>query len=506
VSGFWDIAGRAPDRVAVRNVDGSVATNGELLAASRSIASGLAAMGLRPGDGIAAVLPNHSSFFEVYLAAMESGLYFTPVSTHLQAGEISHVITDSRPGALIVHESLAAVAGAAAEAAGYDRGRRFVVGEAPGFRPIGELTGGTIDQAERVPGMTMMYTSGTTGKPKGVRKKRPEGDPAVTFGRIAELTAQGFGITPESGVHLVCGPLYHAGPFVGASTAVHLGHEIVLMDRWEAEACLRLIGTHQVTHTQMVPTMFHRLLKVPDRERYDVASVESVFHTGAPCPPDIKQQMMDWWGPVVYETYGGTESVATIATPRRWLQKPGTVGRPIIGVTVHILDDDGNEQPVGTPGDIYVETAGVTPPEYFNDPEKTAGMRRGTWVTLGDIGYLDEDGFLFLCDRKIDMVISGGVNIYPAEVEAALLNHAAVADAAVIGLPDEEWGEQVVAVVERAEGSNVDAEELIEHCRSLIAALKCPRKVVFVSDLPRLPNGKVEKRRLKEDGWLENAS
>ena len=504
-SGFWRVAAVDPDRIAIRDPDGTATSYGQLLETSRSMAAGFAASGLQPGDAVAAVLPNHHSFFVVYLAAMESGLYFTPVSTHLRPGEISHVITDSGAGLLIVHEDLADVAREAAEAADFEVSRRFVVGEASGFRPVEELQMPDAALPLRAPGNTMMYTSGTTGKPKGVRKPLPAGDPTEVFSRIAEITAQGFGIDPEKGVHLVCGPLYHAGPFVGASTAIHLGHEIVIMDRWEARSCLELIRDHRVTNTQMVPTMFHRLLKLPNRSDYDVSSIESVFHTGAPCPAEVKQQMMDWWGPVIYETYGGTESVATIATPRRWLQKPGTVGRPIIGVTVHILDDGGNEQPRGTPGDIYIETAGTAPPEYFNDPEKTAGMRRGDWVTLGDIGYLDEDGFLFLCDRKIDMVISGGVNIYPAEVEAALLSHAAVADAAVIGLPDEEWGESVVAVVELARGQECGEAELIDHCRSLIATLKCPRRVVFVAELPRLPNGKVEKRRLKEDGWLENA-
>jgi long-chain acyl-CoA synthetase len=239
-----------------------------------------------------------------------------------------------------------------------------------------------------------------------------------------------------------------------------------------------------------------------------VSSIESILHTGAPCPVDVKQRIMDWFGPVVYETYGGTEGAATIATPRRWLQKPGTVGRPILGAVVKILDDDGNEVPAGTPGTIYLGSSRAAPAEYFKDAEKSASIRRGSLVTLGDVGYLDDDGFLFLCDRKIDMVISGGVNIYPAEVEACLLAHDAVADVAVIGVPDDEWGEAVKAIVEPAAGAGAGpelADALVAHCRARIARFKCPRSIDFVDALPRLPNGKIEKRRLREPYWTDAA-
>jgi long-chain acyl-CoA synthetase len=271
------------------------------------------------------------------------------------------------------------------------------------------------------------------------------------FGGSAAVYCQGFGMPIGPHAHLVCGPLYHAGPSASATAAIHAGNTLVLMRRWTPEGFLERVERHRVASTQMVPTMFHRLLALPeqDRARYDVSSVRSVMHTGAPCPMHVKQRFMDWFGPVVYETYGGTESVATIATPRRWLQKPGTVGKPIRGVTVHILDDDGNECPPGTSGAIYIESHAGARAEYFKDPEKTASMRRGDLVTLGDVGYLDEDGYLFLNDRKVDMVISGGVNIYPAEIESVLLQSPLVADVAVIGVPDEEWGEQVMAVWSR---------------------------------------------------------
>jgi long-chain acyl-CoA synthetase len=306
----------------------------------------------------------------------------------------------------------------------------------------------------------------------------------------------------------VCGPLYHAGPFVGAVNSLHVGKTLLLTDRWTPEGFLDLVDRHRVDSAQMVPTMFHRLLGLPEeaRRRYDVSSLRSVFHTGSPCPVDVKQRLMAWWGPVVYETYGGTEGAATIATPKRWLERPGTVGKAIHGVTVHILDEDGNEAPTGRPGDIWIETDQGPPTEYFKDPEKTSRMRRGRMVTLGDIGYLDDDRYLFLCDRRIDMIISGGVNIYPAEVEAALLSAADVVDAAVIGVPDDEWGEHVKAIVQLRPGVPADDEAeaaLIKHCASLIARFKLPRSVEFVEQLPRLPNGKVEKRRLRDRHWAD---
>ncbi len=506
VYGFWAVAAHDPDRLLLIDATGATVTFGEMLERARALARGLLQCGLEPGDAVAAVLTNEAAFFEVLLAAFEFGWYLVPVNSHLVAPEVEHVVADSGAKVVVVSEQLAAGLEPALSAAGVRPGARVVAGRAAGYRSLDEVRSATGALPPRRPGATMMYTSGTTGAPKGVRRPLPEGDPNEVAAGVGLVTAQGFGIPPGHGVHLVCGPLYHAGPFVGASTALHLGHTLVVMPKWTPEGFLQAVERHGVTNTQMVPTMFHRLLALPDatRARHDLSTLESVFHTGAPCPVETKAALMAWWGPIVYETYGGTEAAATIATPRRWLERPGTVGRPIRGVQVHILDDDGNPCPPGVSGAIYIESDSGQAASYHKDEQKTRAARRGRLVTLGDVGYLDEDGFLFLNDRKIDLIISGGVNIYPAEVEAALLACPAVADVAVVGIPDEEWGEQVLAVVELSDALEPGADpetHLREFCEGRLAPFKRPRAYEFVEVLPRLPNGKIEKRRLRERHW-----
>jgi len=508
--GFWAVADEAPTRAAVVGPGDTTISYAELRGVGQAMARGLWALGLRRGDGLAAVIPNRSTFFAAHLAAMEAGLYLVPVNTHLAEAEVTYVLGDCDARALVTDADLAPLTRAAVATSLIDPRACFADPHADGFRPLGDL----LDLGHAAPplppglgaGTTMMYTSGTTGRPKGVRRPLPEADANTVYGSAAAVYCQGFGMPTGRGVHLVCGPLYHAGPSASAVAALHAGNTIVLMDRWEPEACLAMIERHRVTSTQMVPTMFHRLLALPApvREKYDLSSLVSVMHTGAPCPMPVKTKLMQWLGPVVYETYGGTESVATIATPRRWLERPGTVGRAIHGITLHIVGDDGQECRPGEPGTIYVENANAPSVEYFKDPEKTRGMRRGSWVTLGDIGHLDEDGFLFLRDRAVDMIISGGINIYPAEVESALLESELVADVAVIGGPDDEWGEQVVAIIELAPGVPGDAATvatLLEHCAKQLARFKLPRRIDFVPDLPRLPSGKVQKRVLRAPYW-----
>lgn len=506
--GFWAVAAADPNRVAIIDAHGDATSFGALADTADSVARGLRTFGLERGDGVVAVLPNGPEFFVVYLAAMASGLYMTPVNSHLAGPEVAYVVNDCEADALFVHADLIAlVAGVPAD----DLPDACVaVPEAAGFRSLADLVSLGMTSPALPDGIgagaTMMYTSGTTGRPKGVRRSLPALDANTALGRAAHLYCRGFGVTPGPGTHLVCGPLYHAGPFSSATSALHVGNTVVLLDRWTPEGCLRAIEQHRVTNTQMVPTMFHRLLALPDdvKASHDVSSVQSVMHTGAPCPAHVKSKFMDWFGPVIYETYGGTESVATIATPRRWLQKPGTVGRAIHGVTLHILDDAGAECGPGEVGAIYIENENGPTAEYFKDPDKTADMRKGEWVTLGDVGFLDDDGYLFLRDRTVDMVISGGVNIYPAEIESVLLECELVADVAVIGVPDDEWGESVLAIVELADGIAPDQtteRAVIEFCDGRLARFKTPRRVDFVEDLPRLPNGKVQKRTLRIPYW-----
>jgi long-chain acyl-CoA synthetase len=332
----------------------------------------------------------------------------------------------------------------------------------------------------------------------------PDADPD-TAAALSSMLASLFEVEAGTGVHLAAGPLYHAAPLAFGTGALHMGQGVVLMDKWSPERTLELIEKYRVTTSHMVPTMFHRLLALPDevKARYDTSSLRNVIHAAAPCPVDVKRKMIEWWGPVIYEYYAATEGGGTYVTSPEWLDHPGTVGRAFPGATIKILDDEGDECPPGTSGTVYMGSA-IGGFEYYKDPEKTANARRGDLFTVGDVGSLDADGWLFLNDRQADMIISGGVNIYPTEIEAALLTHPQVGDAAVFGVPNEEWGEEVKAVVEPAEGvtpSEELAEELLAHCRSRLAGYKVPRSLDFRDELPRYPTGKLYKRLLRDEYW-----
>ena len=508
--GFWNIADHEPDRPALLLPDGSQWSFGGLHREANRLAHGLRALGLRPGDGIAALLPNDAHPYIVRLAAFQTGLYLTSLNFHLTGPEISYVLSDAEVRLLIAHEHFSETAQRAVRESGkIDAARCLAVGEIEGFASLTELTEAQPDSAppDRRPGQLMPYTSGTTGRPKGVRRPPAKGDPSEIAAQ-SSIFGRAFGLRPFDGTHLVQGPLYHAGPYIFSWGSLDLGHRQIVTDRFDPEKTLQAIESHRVTNTHLVATMFHRLLGLPReiRDRYDTSSLRMVAHSAAPTPVELKQQMMDWWGPVLWETYGGTEGAATIAKPHHWLAKPGTVGRPIRGVRIQILDEEDQPCPPGTPGRIFTEREGPRV-EYWKDPEKTRKSRRGNAMTLGDLGYLDDDGFLFLTGRQSETIISGGVNVYPAEVEDALLVHPEVVDLAVIGIPDEEWGERVIAIVQPRTEPTTDAaratleSELLAFARNRIAGFKCPREIHFRSELPRAESGKLYRQRLRDAYW-----
>ncbi len=506
--GFWRLAAAEPDRTALVTPDGTEVSAGELLAAANRVANGLVALGLGPGDAVAVVLPNGLPLLEVYLAAMQIGCYFTPVNHHLVGPEIAYILGDSEAEVFVTDQRFAEAATAAAEEAGLDPERRFMVGEAaPGFRLYAELGGDQPDTApeHRTAGQPMHYTSGTTGRPKGVRRGLNDLDPDDLASLVA-LFLTLFGIEEGAGnVHLTCSPLYHTAVLMWTSCSLHLGHQVVLMDKWTPEGMLERIDRYGVTTTHMVPTQFHRLLALPagTRERYDVSSLRNVVHGAAPCPPEIKRQMIDWWGECVTEYYAATEGGGTIAPAKVWLERPGTVGQPWTGAEVRILDENHEDVPTGEVGTVYMSLAQASF-EYKGDAEKTEANRTEGFFTVGDVGVLDEDGYLYLRDRKSDMIISGGVNIYPAEIEGVLLTHPKVGDAAVFGVPDDDWGEAIKAVIEPAAGvepSDELADELLAFCAGKLAKFKTPKSIDFTAEMPRDPSGKLFKRRLRDPYW-----
>ena len=505
--GVWRIAAEDPARPAVIEASGAAVTYGELAGRANRLTHGLRALGLGTGDAVAAVLPNQAAMLELQLAAYQGGLYLVPVNTRLTAPEIAYILADSGARALVCSDRFGEVCRAAVDELERPPAA-FITGEhAAGFRPSADLLQGAPAARPdgRTAGATMHYTSGTTGRPKGVRRPLSGADPDVQAERLALFLAL-FGVAPHGGgVHLAVSPLYHTAVMTFTTVSLHAGHTVVLMDGWSPEETLRLIAEHRVTTTHMVPTQFHRLLALPDHVRAaaDVSSLTHVIHAAAPCPVDVKRRMLQWWGPVIHEYYAATEGGGTLVTPQEWLERPGTVGRAWPNSEVRVEDDEGNACPPGEPGTVWM-SLGQADFEYHRDAEKTRAGRRGGFFTVGDVGYLDDAGYLFLCDRKSDMIISGGVNVYPAEVESALFGHPGVADVAVFGVPDAEWGEQVKAVVEPAAGAvpGPDLErELIEFCRERLAGYKCPRSVDFIQVMPREPTGKLLKRKLRDPYW-----
>jgi long-chain acyl-CoA synthetase len=494
---YW--AGRQPDVPAIVSEHGD-RTFAELNANANRLARALRARGLKAGDGAALMCANRPQFPEVIAAAQRTGIRLTPINWHLTAEEAAYILDDCEAKAFVADARFAEVAAAAAKQAPGATVLLAIGGDIDGFEPYDEVVaaedGSDID--DPAPGGTMLYTSGTTGRPKGVNRDR------ATQARTQATTASTAGYKAGVSRNLCTGPLYHAAPLAFSLTAPLLsGAGVVLMDGWDAEETLKLIDEHQITHTHMVPTMFHRLLSLPQevRDRYDVSSLTYIIHGAAPCPVSVKQAMIEWVGPIINEYYAATEGAGTAVGSEEWLKKPGTVGKPATADHIRILDEAGNDCAPGEIGTVYLKA----PParfSYFKDDAKTESSYRGDHYTLGDVGYLDEDGYLFLTDRSANLIISGGVNVYPAEVEEALLGHPSVGDAAVIGVPDPEWGEKVVAVIEPQPGvepSDELAAELISFCRDHLAHFKCPRRVDFRPELPRHDNGKLYKRLLRDE-------
>ncbi|MFD8565308.1 acyl-CoA synthetase [Streptomyces sp. NPDC059639] len=490
-------------RPAVVTADGDTTlTYGELEENSLRLADHLRTRGLRRGDHLALLCGNEPRAMEVYWAAMRSGLYLTAVNHHLTADEAAYIVRDCGASALIVSGPLSELGAAVAELS-------------PGVTHVLGLDDGTYDAAlaaasaeppEVQPrGTDMLYSSGTTGRPKGVEPALPEGDVRTEPSTVQLLFQPMYGFDEQT-VYLCPAPLYHAAPLRFCGTITATGGTVVLMNSFDAQAALAAVERHRVTHSQWVPTMFVRMLKLPDavRARYDTSSMKVAVHAAAPCPLEVKRRMMEWWGPVLYEYYSSTEGNGiTFIGPDEWLSKPGSVGRAGLLGELRICDEEGKVLPPGETGTVYFERDEL-PFRYHRDDGRTREAQHPehpAWTTTGDIGHVDEDGYLFLTDRKAFMIISGGVNIYPQEIEDCLVLHPAVADVAVVGVPDEEMGESVRAYVEPAEGAPPGPElaaELIAYVRDRMAHYKVPRDVEFVGSLPRTPTGKLAKGRLRQ--------
>ena len=499
-------AANNPDKAAyIMANSGRVISYGELNDASNQGAQLFRSLGLGLGDNIAIYMENNAASLQICWAAHRAGLYYTCNSSYLTAEEVDFIVGDCQAKVFITSQAKAEVAAELVDMMPNAK-TRLMVGEAiAGYQSYDDAIAaqphGPI--ADEYEGADMLYSSGTTGRPKGI-KKPITGEPLGTTNSPVDIAGTLYGVT-EAAIYLSPAPLYHSAPLRFNMGILRKGGTTIVMERFDPETALALIERYQASHSQWVPTMFVRMLKLPPeaRTKYDISSMKFAIHAAAPCPVEVKQQMIDWWGPVLHEYYAGTEGNGFCAiNSEDWLSHRGSVGRALFGI-VHILDENGGEQPTGTPGAIYFADGPVF--TYHNDPERTAESRneRG-WSTLGDVGYQDAEGYLYLTDRQSFMIISGGVNIYPQEIENLLVGHPKIMDVAVVGVPDAEFGEAVKAVVQPIDPSQAGPaleEEILAFSREHLSHIKCPRSVDFEAQLPRHDNGKLYKRLIKDRYW-----
>ena len=486
---------------------GTVVTFDDLEARANRLAHRFRKAGLCEGDSVAILMENNQHVHAVMWAARRSGLYYVPINTHLTPAEAAYIIDNSNAKAVIGSAALSEVCAGLAEHLPGGLPDLLMIagsvpeGDLPGWERYPECVEGHPDTPidDEIEGDLLQYSSGTTGRPKGIKRELPHVPPEQAPGMMSALV--GFWLDPDA-VYLSPAPLYHTAPSVWSMTIQAAGITTVVMEKFDAEGALDAIQRHRVTHGQFVPAMFVRMLKLPQsvRDSYDLSSLKRVMHAAAPCPVQIKKQMIDWWGPIVDEYYASSEAHgSTLISAQDWLAHPGSVGKPM-GGAVHIVDEDGNELPPNAAGEIYFE--GGHSFEYLNDPTKTASSRdKHGWATVGDIGYLDDEGYLYLTDRRHHMIISGGVNIYPQEAENLLVTHPKVLDAAVFGVPDDEMGQRVMAAVQtvdEADATDQFADELMAWLRDHLSHFKCPRSIAFEAQLPRTDTGKLYKNGLIE--------
>ncbi len=505
-----DHAVARPHAIAVQMADGRTLTYRQLDRRSNQATHLFRAMGLQPGDTVALMIENRPELLELCWAAQRSGLYWTCLATRLLSDEADYILRNSGAKLFVTTQAHTLLAEAIMK-------RRpdlpvYVVdaGEDTAFLSLNNALAQYPETpiAGQSPGIDMLYSSGTTGRPKGIRPKLPDGPIGVRNPLLGIMT-DFFGIEREA-IYLCPAPLYHAGPLRWSMNIMRLGGTVVLMEKFDAEAALALIERYKITAGQFVPTHFVRMLKLPAdvRARYDISTMQAAVHAAAPCPVPVKEDMIAWWGPVIHEYYAGTEGIGMCAiTADDWLRHKGSVGKAVVS-TLKICDEDGEPVPARTEGTIFF--AGGPKLTYHNDPEKTrASHNRHGWATLGDLGWMDEEGYLYLTDRKGFTIISGGVNIYPQEIEHLLVTHPMVADAAVIGAPDPEMGERVIAIIQpldMADAHAAFAEQLLAFCRDRLSIVKVPRQVDFRETLPRTATGKLFKRALREEYWSDAGS